>query len=209
MHSTAHRTTSVSNVCKNCLYHLGPHNRFHFLFPFTSSLKLFALSLMLVPLFETFTQLIFTTHKISSSVTPKLDHLAAKILESFKTRYEIIYVHGVDQLEMNHTCVGHVNRQHQRLTPSNLDVQEAKNVHSGEAKGKADKPSCYLLEGMLFVESLACHKIFWDNISAENRANSLPDLIWSAPRLAQRDKRRSAEGEAVGSNPGRTNTQDL
>ena len=48
---------------------------------------------MLVPLFETFTQLIFTTHKISTSVTPKLDHLAAKILESFKTRYEIIYVH--------------------------------------------------------------------------------------------------------------------
>ena len=116
MHSTAHRTTSVSNVCKNCLYHLGPHNRFHFLFPFTSSLKLFALSLMLVPLFETFTQLIFTSHKISTSVTPKLGHLAAKILESFKTRYEIIYVHWVDQLEMTHTSVGHVNRQHQRFT---------------------------------------------------------------------------------------------
>ena len=171
MHSTAHRTTSVSNVCKNYLYHLGPHNRFHFLFPSTSSLKLFALSLMLVPLFETFTQLIFTTHKISTSVTPKLDHLAAKILESFKTRYEIIYVHWVDQLEMNHTCVGQVNRQHQRFT---------------------------VLPPILMYKR-----------QKTTRANSLPDLIWSSPGLAQRDKRRSAEREAVGSNSGRTNTQDL
>ena len=92
-------------------------------------------------------------------------------------------------------------------TASNLDVQEAKNVHSGEAKGKAHKPSCYLSEGVLLVESLAWHEIFSDNISAENRANSLSDLIWSAARLAQWDKRRSAEREAVGSNPGRTNTQ--
>ena len=65
---------------------------------------------MLVPLFEALSQLFFTTHKIGTSVTPKLDHLAAKIFESFKTRYEIIYVHLVDQLEMNHTCVGNVYR---------------------------------------------------------------------------------------------------
>ena len=165
MHSTAHRTTSVSNVCKNCLYHLGPHNRFHFLFPFTSSLKLFALSLMLVPLFETFTQLIFTSHKISTSVTPKLGHLAAKILESFKTRYEIIYVHWVDQLEMNHTCVGHVNRQHQRFTvlPPILMYKRQKMYIPQKQKGRpishhvTCRKGCYLLShwlGMKFFETI-------------------------------------------------------
>ena len=35
------------------------------------------------------------------------------------------------------------------------------------------------------------------------------NLSHTAARLAQWDKRRSAEREAVGSNPGRTNTQGL
>ena len=34
-------------------------------------------------------------------------------------------------------------------------------------------------------------------------------LLDTAARLAQLDKRRSAEGEAAGSSPGRTNTQGL
>ena len=34
-------------------------------------------------------------------------------------------------------------------------------------------------------------------------------LLWTAARLAQLGERRSAEREAVGSNPGRTNTQGL
>ena len=34
-------------------------------------------------------------------------------------------------------------------------------------------------------------------------------VFMTATRLAQWDKRRSAEREAVGSNPGRTNTQGL
>ena len=36
-----------------------------------------------------------------------------------------------------------------------------------------------------------------------------PDLTLTAARLAQWDKRRSAEREADGSSPGRTNTQGL
>ena len=34
-------------------------------------------------------------------------------------------------------------------------------------------------------------------------------MVTAAARLAQCDKRRSAERETVGSNPGRTNTQGL
>ena len=163
---------------------------------------------MLVPLFEALSQLFFTTHKIVTSVTPKLDHLAAKILNllkhDMKSSMSIEWTNSKWTTRVSDTCKV---APAFHCTASNLDVQEAKNVHFGEAKGKAHKPSCYLSEGVLLVESLAWHEIFSDNISAENRANSLSDLIWSAARLAQWYKRRSAEREAVGSNPGRTNTQ--
>ena len=41
------------------------------------------------------------------------------------------------------------------------------------------------------------------------RQNVLVTSIQTAARLAQLGERRSAEREAVGSNPGRTNTQGL
>ena len=59
---------------------------------FAPFLKLFALNLMLVPLFETFFQLSFTTHKIGTSVIAQLDHLASTIFEPSKT-HKIVHAH--------------------------------------------------------------------------------------------------------------------
>ena len=120
--------------------------------PFAPSLKLFALNLKLVPLFETFSQLSSTAHKTGTSVTAQLDHLAATIYESCKTHYKIW---------MNRTCVRTREQAAPTFhcTPSKLDVQGAKKLHSGEGKGRLIRPSCDLSEEVPFVESMAWHEI--------------------------------------------------
>ena len=149
---------------------------------------------MLVPLFETFSQLFFTTHKVGTSVTPKLDHLAAKFLNllkhGMKSSMSIEWTNSRWTTRVSGTWTGSTSVS---LYSLQSWCTRGKKCIFRRSKGKADKPSCYFSEDVLFVESLPWHEIFSDNISAENRANSLPYLIWSAARLAQRNKRRSAE----------------
>ena len=65
-----------------------------------------------------------------------LDHLATMIYESSKIHAEIIYVHWVDQLEMNRTCVWAREQETPTFhcTPSKPDVQGDKKSIPGKEK---------------------------------------------------------------------------
>ena len=166
-HPFISHSTSVSNVCKTISVTIWiPVRDFRTIArssrrlktPFALSLKLFTLNLMLVPLFGTFSQLSFTTHKIGTSVTPQLDHLAAKIYESSKTHTIIKSLSGPTQDE-SHVCSGTWISSTVSLYPLQAWRTKGQKGPFQRRKVEAGKPSCNLSEELPFVGSLAWHEM--------------------------------------------------
>ena len=144
-HPFISRSTSVSNVCKTISvtvwitvrdFRTIARSSRRLKTTFAPSLKLFTLNVMLVPLFGTFSQLSFTTHKIGTSVTPQLDHLAAKIYESSKTHTIIKFIEWTNSRWI--ACVfRHMNKQHQRFTvlPPSLTYKRLKRSFPDKESG--------------------------------------------------------------------------
>ena len=75
-----------------------------------------------------------------------------------------------------------------------------------------DHDVVYAMVNVLVIEYAPCNKYIRNERQSTESAfknKTSPLYLWIQNRLAQLGERRSAEQEAVGSNPGRTNTQGL